>query len=527
MDLSNKTYIGIVEDNNDPKKIGRCRIRVIDIFDDIPTEDIPWATPQKDLNGNQFILPDVGKVVSVIFDNGNIYTPEYRYAQRYNINLEDKLKALSETGYRSMRSVIFDHKTQVYSNDDEGLILDYKMNKINVDANSIHLELKGDGGSVNIGSKTATQPAILGDNFLNWFDEFVDELLGSNGGPYLGNLTAPVIPSPTLISTLVKYKALKDPKFLSRNVYLNDNYQVDELSRPAKGQLGDKWTSTVKENEFTSSENSDFRDRGKEAPLGQLTTSSSPNSFTNITSDSDIEAQEPPEGEVNPDIEVLLEVLRHKKYTIYERPFEINTIGVRYQYQGQEYSDKFKDRLYALWKDNSGKWKVKYWSISTIPGKVPGKSDRNKYSLLKDAVGRTRGGLGIMKPAQYINVYKMGYHKDQKPEARAMKTVGKQLAYRDQNYGDKRITFSNEDPNNSKGGANFGMHIHKAYSTGAGKNTYGVQNWSEGCQVFGCPNSLNQYFDLCEKHKELYGNQFTYTLITSKDVDEAQKRVNR
>ena len=30
-----RTYIGIVEENKDPKKIGRCRVRVIDIFDDI------------------------------------------------------------------------------------------------------------------------------------------------------------------------------------------------------------------------------------------------------------------------------------------------------------------------------------------------------------------------------------------------------------------------------------------------------------------------------------------------------------
>ena len=31
---ANKTYIGTVEDNNDPKKLGRCKVRVLDIFDE-------------------------------------------------------------------------------------------------------------------------------------------------------------------------------------------------------------------------------------------------------------------------------------------------------------------------------------------------------------------------------------------------------------------------------------------------------------------------------------------------------------
>ena len=70
---ANKTYIGTVEDNNDPKKLGRVRVRVMDIFDNIPVEDITWASPWKDLNGNGVNIPEKGKVVTVIFDNGNIY----------------------------------------------------------------------------------------------------------------------------------------------------------------------------------------------------------------------------------------------------------------------------------------------------------------------------------------------------------------------------------------------------------------------------------------------------------------------
>lgn len=522
LDLS-KTFIGIVEDNADPTKKGRCRVRVLDVFDSIPTGDIPWATPQKDLNGNQFILPEQGKVVSVVFDNQNLYTPEYRYSQQYNINLVEKLNELSPGAYKSMRALLFDHKTQIFSNDDDSLMIDYKMNQIHIDDSSINLAIKDNGGSVNIGTETADQSAILGDNFLDWFDTMIDAMLQ---GPYLGNSGAPVITQPTFIQVLTEYKAKRDPKFLSKNVFLNDNDQVDDIERPANGQLGDSWTSTVKENTSSSSESSDFRGRGRGAPDGTLTPSSDPDNPVPVTSDADIAAQDPPEGEVSPDIETLLEVLRHKGYKTFERPFEVNTIGVRFQYPGQPYSDKFKDRMYAMWKDSKGEWKIKYWAISTIPGKKPSKSDRAKgHKTLRDAVGKSRGGLGLMKPAQYINVFYMAFHKGSSRDARAMKTKGKQLAYRDQNYGSDNITFTNEDPKNKSGGANFTMYIHKAYSSGAGKNTYGVQNWSEGCQVFQDPKCLNQYFDICETHKKKYENSFSYTLITSKDVEDAERRL--
>ena len=47
----------------------------------------------------------------------------YIYSEFYNINLEKKLKSLSGKNYTSMKSVLFDHKSQIYVNDEEGLKL--------------------------------------------------------------------------------------------------------------------------------------------------------------------------------------------------------------------------------------------------------------------------------------------------------------------------------------------------------------------------------------------------------------------
>lgn len=43
-----KLYKGVIEDNKDPEKLGRVRVRVFNIHNynkiDVPTEDLPWAT---------------------------------------------------------------------------------------------------------------------------------------------------------------------------------------------------------------------------------------------------------------------------------------------------------------------------------------------------------------------------------------------------------------------------------------------------------------------------------------------------
>jgi hypothetical protein len=230
-----KTYIGVVEKNVDPDRLGRCKIRVLDIFDDIPTDDIPWASPWKDLNGNAFNLPDVGKVVTVIFD---IYKPEYIFAEHFNINLEEKLKSLSERAYTSMKAIMFDDKTQIFSNDDDGLMIDYRYNNINITSSKINVNLKDNFGKINLGDAKAEESAILGTTFL------------ITATPFFGNLGAPVFASPKLIESCKKYFLLREAHFLSNNVYLNKNYKISHVlntigRRSTTNVQGDSYQSTA------------------------------------------------------------------------------------------------------------------------------------------------------------------------------------------------------------------------------------------------------------------------------------------
>jgi len=85
-------YRGVVEDNKDPDRLCRCRIRVLGVHDEllikddlngIPTEELPWTEPcyglfQGSVSGNgTWMVPLQGSYVFVFFESGNWMQPRY------------------------------------------------------------------------------------------------------------------------------------------------------------------------------------------------------------------------------------------------------------------------------------------------------------------------------------------------------------------------------------------------------------------------------------------------------------------
>jgi hypothetical protein len=227
-DFSNKVYFGAVEDNVDPKRKGRVKVRVQSMFDEIPVSDIPFASPYKEFDGENFNIPAVGKIVNVIFENNQLYSPRYIYVEHYNVNLQNRLSIMSDDDYTHFKSLMFNHITQIYS-DNDNLTLDYKYNKITVDNETINLELKDKMQTLNIGSTGSDQDAVLGTNFFEWFDRLITAWV--NPSSMIGNLGAPVIKSP--IDTLFNeyLQASKAMKYRSKNVKIVDNNKVKRLQR--------------------------------------------------------------------------------------------------------------------------------------------------------------------------------------------------------------------------------------------------------------------------------------------------------
>jgi len=511
--IKDSIFIGTVEDNKDPKKLGRCKVRVHTIYDDIPTADMPWASPFKDLNGNKFVPPEVGKIVSVIFNNGNIYKPEFIYANHYNINLEKKLQTLSDAGYTSMRAMMFDHKTQIYSNDDEGLMIDYKLNNINILDKSINANLKDNFATLNLGDASASQQAILGNNFLDdWFDEFIQNLLGTEGGPYLGNLGEPVVANPAMIAICNKYMEMKAAKFLSHNVNLVDNGQVSKKDRPIDGQLGDNWKSTTLNNNLSKRESTDFA-----AKDGIKQNVDDPN-YVAPSTDGNPDSIIPKGGTYsnpalsnpssNPDIDKMMRFMKSKGYKVYTEQYKLNIIAFRNKDNGN-ISNRFDETLVVFFLNENNVWVSRNYMVTTVPGYKPGSNKLpNKVAILQ---------LG-----QYVEQYQIGYHQNRtgkqggqvdsngnlQPEHKCLK-----LAYSIVLRSKDGSLYDYSSPTDK---GSFGINIHHA----GNPQSENVSNWSEGCQVFKSYNGHVEFMKYCENQVTIAKKStFTYTLVKKSEYD--------
>ncbi|MFA5025020.1 MAG: hypothetical protein WC503_00735 [Candidatus Shapirobacteria bacterium] len=103
-------YRGVVEDNNDPEKRGRCKVRIYGIHtqvktisetEGIPTANLPWAEPclsifEGAVSGfGMFSVPLQGSHLYIFFENGALTQPRY-FASAPGI---PKLKANPKDGF--------------------------------------------------------------------------------------------------------------------------------------------------------------------------------------------------------------------------------------------------------------------------------------------------------------------------------------------------------------------------------------------------------------------------------------------
>ena len=542
---SGKTYLGVVEDNNDPEKLCRCRIRVFDVHDGmdndntytIKTENLPWALPWKDLNGNVTNIPDLGKVVVVVFENGNHQNPEYIHSKHYNTNLEQKLESLSEKDYLSMKSLLFDHKTQIYVNDTEGLKIDHKFNNINITDKSIDVNLKDNFGKINLGTSKSEQRAILGDNFTEWFDKFLNLMLTNRA--FIGNFAAPIVPSPALMKHIQLYKSIKDPKILSKNVYIVDNDYVEKLDRIADPTIGDNWKSTLEDNKITKKEEIDYQ---SESGSSATTFTEDPNGLNKSTTNNP-NVSTPPKKEVHPDVKILHRLLKTKNYLIYKDINKLNIVTVRNQCLSprDEYTDSFVDKLYIMYKDENVEWVINKFPFSTVPGTeftltkqildanigsdskervkrlgvesyINERITTKKFYQLINSVNGTERSLSILAPSQYIDSFELS--EDSGRRVLQSRNESKFLIWRDTSF-DRPEFVPNEISKPIKTDRLF--RLDKGFPGGVNVGHWGI----DGNQLFSSLKDMESFNDLCGKHQSIHGNSFTYTLVTKQDWENA------
>ncbi len=195
------------------------------------------------------------------------------------------------------------------------------------------------------------------------------------------------------------------------------------------------------------------------------------------------------------DLNNLLATMRKMDYVIYDEPYRLNIVGVR---NAESQPNKFDDSIYVFYKDESGQWQFKDYPATT---------DAGTYWLLNPM---SNLGTAMLKEGQYVDSYKQGLHKGQ---YKALVQNAPVTTYRDY---DRNAIF---DITTSESTGNYGINIHKA-----GADSQDVNKWSAGCQVFQKSDDFAEFINLTDKHKELYDNKFTYTLIDERAVVRRGRR---
>lgn len=189
------------------------------------------------------------------------------------------------------------------------------------------------------------------------------------------------------------------------------------------------------------------------------------------------------------------ELFKNKGYSFFTKGFyNLNIIGVRNNKENKV-TNFFDD--YLILDYNTEKCHKRYvYTITTEPGL--------KY-MLKPT---NKKGTAILVPGQYKGVYSVDLHRG-KYKALCQRN-GIVKVYRDNN----RDRIYDLAPEKIDSGM-FGINIHRATEKST-CNT--IDSFSAGCQVFSNPLEFNAFMRIVEKAKNIWGNKFTYTLITEDDL---------
>tara|TARA_R110002126_G_scaffold67609_6_gene171169 strand:+ start:131 stop:739 length:609 start_codon:yes stop_codon:yes gene_type:complete len=198
-----------------------------------------------------------------------------------------------------------------------------------------------------------------------------------------------------------------------------------------------------------------------------------------------------------PTIQQIESTLKAKGYKWFENGnYNLNIVGIRNSETLNEVTNKFDDCITLSYKVE-GDWKFHCFDCTTDPG------THWVENVMNDK------GVAILKPGQYRSSHKLRLHGGKYLALGQQKPL---TVYRDNNRDDKY------DLDESKTDTGiFGINIHRATKY-EGKKSTNIDKWSAGCQVIASNDDWHEFLDICQQAREVWSNNFTYTLIESDDL---------
>lgn len=204
-------WLGEVVDNKDPLHNGRCRVKVFGKFDTLPIDTIPWASPSNVMAPGQHLIPRLGDIVSIVFDNGNIYLPTYSYHVNQNPELKKDILDGSASP-ENVISLIYDslRNFRFYNSKEDGLIM-----TTGSDNHAAPMIRFSPDGKIFINSENIfiasswqdeSEPAVKGETLRKTLSQFMDAFISHTHLSPSGVPTSPPIPPANIQVTTEKAK---------------------------------------------------------------------------------------------------------------------------------------------------------------------------------------------------------------------------------------------------------------------------------------------------------------------------------
>jgi hypothetical protein len=204
-------------------------------------------------------------------------------------------------------------------------------------------------------------------------------------------------------------------------------------------------------------------------------------------------------------IQQLLNIAKRLKYKIYERPYELNIWGIRDE---NTTPNQFDDVIVCFWRTDNGSWDSRQFKASTDPG---------TYWLKNPMAG---SGTAIMAQGQFLDAYYLGHSTLGGTLPVYCLIQDKPIPYIRDYDRDAVLDFENGTLINNQ---IVGLWIHQGSNTNG--NSLSVGLWSAGCQVIAEWSEWLAFVALLEKHKRIYGNRFSYTLVDERARKKARRRL--
>lgn len=185
-------------------------------------------------------------------------------------------------------------------------------------------------------------------------------------------------------------------------------------------------------------------------------------------------------------------LLRKNGYQLFTRPYELNIVAYRSRFIR---SNRFDDEIHVFYKDNKQRWIYHIFKGTTDPGQY----------WLDNPINPQ--GTAFLKKGQYLNAYAIGLHRGKYEALVQIKTVTVIRNY-------SRHGLFNWVTSGTEDTGNFGINVHRAFENG---NAKVIDHFSAGCLVFSNAEDYKLFMSLSKKHRTLYGNRFTLTLMDFRD----------